>query len=523
MGRKKRQSNIGSKNRGRTMFISKIAIVMILITFQIIMMAFIYGFLHKSIIYWKTGTTILSWFIVIYMINKKDNPAYKLAWIVLLMAVPLVGGLLYIILAGNRTRRIFVDKAKKTNYDSIAFLPDNEEILEEIQELSKSACVQSRYISKVAGYPVYKNTEVEYFKLGEENYEALKRELNEAKHFIFMEYFIIRQGEMWENILEILTRKVKEGVEVRLMYDDFGCAMSMPGRFNKEMSELGIKVTPFNRVVPILSLRQNNRDHRKITVIDGHTGFTGGINIADEYINREDRFGHWKDTGIMLRGEAVWNLTVMFLQNWQLATGEPWDYRLYVPNKYKEVVQISNGYVQPYGDTPVDDEIVGENIYLNMINKAKHYVYIMTPYLIVDNEMITSLTLAAKNGIDVRIITPGIPDKKTVFLVTQSYYNELAEAGVKIYQYTPGFVHAKTVIVDDSIATVGTVNFDFRSLYLHFECGVWMYNVDTIYEIKEDYMNTLSECEEITLGGLSKTSGIKRLGQSLLRLFAPLM
>jgi cardiolipin synthase len=525
LGKEKTQkkSKIGSRNRGRTLFVSKIVVIALLVLIQVAFLYMVYGIMDSYIIYWRTGAILLSYVVVLYLVNKPENPAYKLAWIVLVLLFPMVGGMLYVVLSGNRTRVQFVKKAKENNIEGIAYLPDDTEIQKEVNRISKSASVQSTYISKTAGYPVYKNTTVKYFPLGEDNYESLKSELRQAEHFIFMEYFIIKQGEMWTTILDILAEKVKEGVEVRLLYDDFGCAMGVPSRFNKEMEALGIKVAAFNRVAPILTLRHNNRDHRKITVIDGHTGFTGGINLADEYINKQNRFGHWKDTGIMLKGDAVWNLTVMFLQNWQLMTGEKWDYHLYTPNRYTSELQFSDGYIQPYGDTPVDDEIVGENIYLNMINKAKKYVYITTPYLIVDNEMVTALTLAAKSGIDVRIITPGVPDKKMVYTVTQSYYYELIKAGVKIYQYTPGFIHAKTVVMDDKIATVGTINFDYRSLYLHFECGVWMFNSGAIYEIKDDYMKTLKKCDEVTLEQLEKTSGIKRLGQSLLKLFAPLM
>ena len=289
------------------------------------------------------------------------------------------------------------------------------------------------------------------------------------------------------------------------------------------MRKYGIRCKMFSPIRPVLTTVQNNRDHRKICVVDGKVAFTGGVNLADEYINKKSRFGHWKDTGIMLKGEAVWNLTLMFLQTWLMLTGEKDDYSSYSPEKYQDMAFFSDGYIQPYGDTPVDNEIVGENIYLNMINKAKHYVYITTPYLIIDNEMVTALTLAAKSGIDVRIITPGIPDKKLVYLVTQSYYYQLIEAGVRIFQYTPGFIHAKTVVVDDKVATVGTINFDYRSLYLHFECGVWMFNCSSIYEIKEDYMDTLAKCDEVTKEKIRETSRLKLFGQSLLRLVAPLM
>ncbi|MCM1272028.1 MAG: cardiolipin synthase [Clostridium sp.] len=523
MEKGEKKVNIGSTNRNRQMFVFKMLVVVTLIVLQIILSIKVYSALEQYVIYWRSGAVLLSMFVVLYIVNKQDNPAYKLAWVVVVLAAPLIGGTLYVMLAGNRTRVKFIEEALENHTETFEYMPDDTENLEEIKALSKSANVQSTYISKTAGYPVYKNTSVKYFPLGEENYACLMEELKKAKHFIFMEYFIIKQGEMWESILEVLAQKAAEGVDVRLIYDDFGCAMWIPSRFIANMKALGIKAAPFNPVVPIISLRQNNRDHRKITVIDGHTGFTGGINIADEYINKISRFGHWKDTGIMLKGEAVWNLTVMFLQTWRMLTKEEDDYSMYAPMKYKKTPVYSDGYIQPYGDTPVDDEIVGENIYINMITKAKHYVYITTPYLIIDNEMFTALSLAAKSGVDVRIITPGIPDKKTVYMVTQSYYYHLIKAGVKIYQYTPGFIHAKTFVADDKVATVGTINMDFRSLYLHFECGVWMFNSSVIFDIKEDYMKTLEKCDEVTLEELEKTGIIKRGFQSILRLISPLM
>lgn len=513
----------GRQNKSKSIYITKIAIVVFTLILQILFWVFLYGIAKNYMFYWKTLAILISATVVLYIVNKPENPAYKLTWILLMMVTPILGGVLYIAIAGNRTRMKFIRDAQKNHLDTFQYMPSDKSRQREIRKLSQSASVQSTYISKTAGYPVYKNTVVRYFPLGEDNFAKLVEELNNANHFIFMEYFIIKQGEMWDTILEIMERKAKEGVDVRLIYDDFGCSMWIPSRFIKDMKEKGIKVAAFNPIGPVFNLRQNNRDHRKITVIDGYVGFTGGINLADEYINKKSRFGHWKDTGIMLKGEAVWNLTLMFLQTWLMLTGEKDDYSSYSPEKYQDMAFFSDGYIQPYGDTPVDNEIVGENIYLNMINKAKHYVYITTPYLIIDNEMVTALTLAAKSGIDVRIITPGIPDKKLVYLVTQSYYYQLIEAGVRIFQYTPGFIHAKTVVVDDKVATVGTINFDYRSLYLHFECGVWMFNCSSIYEIKEDYMDTLAKCDEVTKEKIRETSRLKLFGQSLLRLVAPLM
>ena len=518
-----RESKIGSRDAGRQKNVFNLAVVAALVIFQFVLLFFIYGYLGQYVTYWRALSVALSVFVVIYIVNKQDNPAYKLAWCVLVLLVPLVGGALYVMLAGNRTRVKFIKKAQKNHLDTFRYMKPDDVYQKEILELSQSASVQTRYISGYAGYPVYKNTSVKYFALGEDNYRDLIAELTKAKHFIFMEYFIIKQGELWDEVKEILIAKAKAGLDVRLIYDGLGCAMYVPKRFIKEMSGYGIRVVPFNPVAPVINMRQNNRDHRKITVIDGYVGFTGGINLADEYINRTHPFGHWKDTGVMLKGDAVWSLTLMFLQTWHMLTNENDDYPKYEPMRYKKTKSYTDGYIQPYGDTPVDDEIVGENIYLNMINRAKHYIYIMTPYLIVDNEMVTALTLAAKSGVDVRIIVPGVADKKLVYNVTQSYFPELIKGGVKIYRYTPGFIHAKTVVTDDKIGTVGTINFDYRSLYLHFECGVWMFNSGTLYEIKDDFMNTLGKCEEITEQMLAETGPIRRLARAVLRMIAPIL
>ena len=466
---------------------------------------------------------IFSITVVIYIANKDDNPAYKLAWTIPILLFPIFGGFLYLVLGDKQPAKKLRMELEQSIEDTEFLLGQDYGVMERLEQEDYQVAGQAKYIDQYGGYPIYENSDAKYYPSGEAMFEELIEDLKKAKHYIFMEFFIVSRGYMWDTILEIMERKAKEGVDVRLIYDDFGCSMWIPSRFIKDMKEKGIKVAAFNPIGPVFNLRQNNRDHRKITVIDGYVGFTGGINLADEYINKKSRFGHWKDTGIMLKGEAVWNLTLMFLQTWLMLTGEKDDYSSYSPEKYQDMAFFSDGYIQPYGDTPVDNEIVGENIYLNMINKAKHYVYITTPYLIIDNEMVTALTLAAKSGIDVRIITPGIPDKKLVYLVTQSYYYQLIEAGVRIFQYTPGFIHAKTVVVDDKVATVGTINFDYRSLYLHFECGVWMFNCSSIYEIKEDYMDTLAKCDEVTKEKIRETSRLKLFGQSLLRLVAPLM
>lgn len=335
-----------------------------------------------------------------------------------------------------------------------------------------------------------------------------------------MEYFIIQEGKMWNTILDILKEKAAQGVDIRVIYDDMGCIMTLPNGYNKKLESYGIKCSVFNPFVPILSSKFNTRDHRKICVIDGNVGFTGGINLADEYINAYEKHGHWKDTSVMLKGEGVFALTAMFLSMWDYLHGEKEDYSKYYPTEWDT---SAPGYVQPFTDNPLDDEAVGETVYLNLINKAKHYVYITTPYLILDSEMITALSIAAKSGVDVRIITPHIADKWYVHAVSRAHYEILTEAGVKIYEYTPGFIHAKTFVVDDDYAVVGTINLDYRSLYLHFECAAWMYQTDSVAAVKEDFFKTQQLSQEITLEECRKVSFARKLGRSVLRVFAPLM
>ena len=473
--------------------------------------------------HWLTpALTVLSVIIVIWLVRKYDNPMYKITWMLVIVLLPLFGGLFYLFWGNtplNRARTQHQYEPKPPDFTDYMRTPATKELIEQ----HPRHAARARYIETLDGMPVWTNTETKYFRIGEEMFDSMCKELRRAQKFIFLEYFIIEEGVMWDTILDILREKAAAGLDVRVLYDDVGSICTLPKNYDRYLMSLGIHAVRFNRFIPTLNTYLNYRNHRKMTIIDGNVGYMGGINLADEYINKKSRFGHWKDTGIMLKGEAVWNLTLMFLQTWLMLTGEKDDYSSYSPEKYQDMAFFSDGYIQPYGDTPVDNEIVGENIYLNMINKAKHYVYITTPYLIIDNEMVTALTLAAKSGIDVRIITPGIPDKKLVYLVTQSYYYQLIEAGVRIFQYTPGFIHAKTVVVDDKVATVGTINFDYRSLYLHFECGVWMFNCSSIYEIKEDYMDTLAKCDEVTKEKIRETSRLKLFGQSLLRLVAPLM
>ena len=378
---------------------------------------------------------------------------------------------------------------------------------------------QSEYILNSCDMPLYQNTETTYFEIGEKFYDSLIDELKKAKKYIFIESFIVSKGFMLDTILDILKQKVKENVEVRFMFDDWGTIETLPHGFNKKLEAYGIKCVIFNPLVPILSFRHNNRDHKKIIIIDGNIAYTGGVNIADEYINRKERFGHWKDSGIMIKGEAVKSFTFMFLESWHYYKNREEDYRRYMPT----IEGQSDGYVQPYIYNPMDEKPVARNVYVNILNEAKKYVYITTPYLIMDVELTNAVISAAQRGVDVEIITPHIPDKWYVHAVTKSFYDELLKAGVKIFEYTPGFIHAKNVICDDDVATIGTVNFDYRSLYHNYECGVWMYNTHIIQEMKNDFENTRDISMKITKELVSRTSLSQRLVQELLKFFSPML
>lgn len=465
--------------------------------------------------------SLFSAVVVIIIVNGKSNPAYKIAWVIPIMLVPIFGGLFYWIFGGNSLTKKDKEKMKIIEVKSKKYADQSPEALNKIGRINPSALAQATYIHEYAYSPPYEDTDATYYGIGETLYEAMIEALLEAKKYIFMEYFIIEEGEMWNRILEILEEKVKEGVDVRLIYDDIGCILTLPKKYDKKLREKGIKVSVFNPFLPKMSSHFNNRDHRKIMVVDGQIGFTGGANLADEYINLYEKHGHWKDSGVRLIGPAVYSLTVMFLSLWDYINGTDEVYLAYKPN-YKKALGVT-GFVQPFTDNPLDNEPVGETIYLNLIYKATKYVYIKTPYLIIDNEMMMALCSAAKSGIDVRIITPGVPDKWAVHATTRSYYETLLTAGVKIYEYTPGFIHEKTFVVDDLFGVVGTVNLDYRSLYLHFECGVWLFMTPCIDVMKADFLGMLDTCQCITLEMCRGVKWPKRFGRAILRIFAPLM
>lgn len=465
--------------------------------------------------------SIISIATILEIITVNKNLTNKVPWIVLIALFPVFGSLLYLTLGHNLYKSKILKAIKKSIPKSQKYLKQDREILEEIKSKDKYVYGQVKYLADYAKYPTYRANDVKYFPLGEDAYKVILRELKKAEKFIFIEYFIIADGKMWNEILAILEEKVKKGVDVRVIYDDIGSATTLPDKYDKVLEAKGIKCIDFNKLKLVLSVILNNRDHRKILDIDGRVAFSGGINIADEYINEKERFGHWKDNVIMVKGEAVWNFTNIFLEIWNAYREEKHKYTDYKYDFSNEELK-TDGFICPYGENPLDNENVGENVYMNILNQATKYCYIFTPYLIIGSEMISALTLAAKRGVDVRIVVPGIPDKKIVYATTRSYYYMLLEQGVKIYEYTPGFLHSKVFVCDDKIATVGTLNLDYRSLYLHFECGTYIFESSVIKDIKKDVMDTIKQSKEIKFEDIKKTKP-SFLKNGILRIIAPML
>lgn len=471
-----------------------------------------------------TGTYVLITAItIIYIINEDSNPSFKLAWIVPVLVFPILGVFLYIFIKLQIGTKLIAARLRTMRIQTKPYLDQEPDVIHSLEAESSNLVNLAQYVKSTCGFPIYQNTQATYFPIGEDKFTELVKQLKQAKHYIFMEYFIVDEGFMWNTILDILSQKVKEGVEVRFLYDGMCCLMLLPYNYPKKLEAMGIKCKMFAPIKPALSTYQNNRDHRKITVIDGHTAFTGGVNLADEYINQKVRFGHWKDVAIMLKGDAVKSFTLMFLQMWNITEKTTEDYEKYLSIAEHYPVPLSDGYVMPYCDSPVDNENTAKDVYLDILYQAKKYVHIMTPYLILDNELITALVHTAKSGVDVKIIMPHIPDKKYAFYLAKTYYPRLIRAGVKIYEYTPGFVHAKVFVSDHTTASVGTINLDYRSLYLHYECSAYLYQNSAIADIEKDFQETLDKCQEITIEDCKKLNVFVRLAGRLLRLVAPLM
>ncbi len=464
--------------------------------------------------------TLVSLAVCLYIVAKQEKGAYKLTWVFTILLFPVFGGLFYLIFhlqtSGRRIERYVAAVQAKAD----PLLSASGTCLEAACEACPESAPQLRYLQQFARFPVYAEGESRYLPSGEALLCSLLQALRRAESYIFLEFFIVQEGIMWDAILDVLKEKARQGVKVRVMYDDVGCFLLLPKDYPKRLAEFGIECAVFNPFRPVLTTVHNNRDHRKIAVIDGKVAFTGGVNLADEYINARERFGHWKDAALRMEGPAAWSFALMFLQHWELCTGKGEAYAAYHPGTLAPCP--GQGFVQPYADSPLDQENVGEQVYLQIINSAKRYVYINTPYLIPDDSLLSALCLAAKSGVDVRIVTPHRWDKWAVHMTTRSYYRELIGAGVRIYEYSKGFIHSKMIVSDDLRATVGTTNFDFRSLYLHFECGAVLYHTQTVEHIKEEFLDNLQVCQEISEDDC-KCSLAMRLFQDVLRLFAPLM
>ena len=465
------------------------------------------------------GVAVLTVLMLLHILNTDSNPTVKLSWAIIISALPVFGTILYFWLRFDIGSKIGQHMLRRSMDRSLSGCSQQEELLAQIRDQDRDLYNLAHYLHTNGNHAIYANTQVSYFPLGEDKFREMLIQLERAEKFIFLEYFTIGPSYMWDSILEILARKAAEGVEVRVMYDGTSAITCLPYGYPNQLESLGIQCKMFSPMLPLISTHYNNRDHRKILVIDGRTAFTGGINIQDRYINRKQVYGHWKDTAIMIRGEGVLGFTRMFLEMWNAGEKEP----VYQPYLTPVTEDTSLGYVIPYGDSPMDKEQVGKMVYLNMLNQARDYCWIMTPYLILDHEMVTALQFAAKRGVDVRLILPHIPDKKYAFILAQSHYRELLEAGVQVYEYTPGFIHAKVFLSDDRDAVVGTINLDYRSLYLHFECAAYLYKVPALADIKTDFVSTMEKCQRITLEDAKNLPLLTRLAGKLLKVVAPLM
>ncbi|MDR2532408.1 MAG: cardiolipin synthase [Oscillospiraceae bacterium] len=490
------------------MFIEIVLIASVLIFLAHLFLPIFFLFLLSNII------------IVIGIINRNYNPMFKIAWLIPVLAIPVCGALFYIMFGRTRLNRKNTKRLTLAYNSAGGFLSADNELLTRLGARTPHIAREALYIMQSSRTDIFEFTETEYLSPGIAFFEKLVSELKKAKNFIFIEYFIINEGEMWETIKHILSEKQNCGVEIRVMYDDMGSAISgVPPAFQQDLRKLGFNVAVFNPYKPSLDKFLNYRDHRKVCIIDGKVAFTGGINIADEYIGINDRFGHWQDSGIMLRGDAVNRITVMYLQMWTFTTNQPPEYEDYMVDFRAN----HDGYVIPFSDEPLIQDLICESAYINIIANATKYVYICAPYLIIDQNVSSALIRAAKSGIDIKIITPGTPDKKLVYYMTQSNYRDLIAAGVNVYEFTPGFIHNKTIVSDDEKAIVGTANFDYRSFYMHFENGVWLYGSKAVMQAKSSFENALALSRKVTREQIEETPFGRRLMCSLLKVFAPLL
>lgn len=504
-----------------SLIFSRFFIFALLILVQIGLILYVVNLASEHIEHYLIIERIFAFLMIVYLFSCSMEASAKLTWMLIISLLPVAGAAILLFtkvnLGNRRISRAIASITKETKHA----LPQAEDVMEDLHVDGGNTDDLVRYLSRSGCFPAYRNTETVYFPSGEAKFEAVLKELEKATEYIFLEYFIIEEGYMWGRILETLIRKAEEGVIVRVMYDGM-CEMStVSPDYDKKLREVGIEAKPFSPIRPLVSSHYNYRDHRKILVVDGKVAFTGGVNLADEYINKKERFGHWKDAAVMIKGPAVKSFVLMFLQMWNIGS-DTRELNAYLAEDHGPA-EPEGGYVIPFCDSPLDDDKVGETVYMDILNRAGTYVHIMTPYLILDGELEMSLRYAAQRGVEVSLILPGIPDKKAAYALAKTHYRRLLDAGVHIYEYTPGFVHSKVFVSDDAKAVVGTINLDYRSLYHHFECAAYLYKTDCIRNIEEDFRTTLTECREVTYETIKNTSFTYKLLGVVMKFIAPLM
>lgn len=511
--------NSGEKNL--ILSILKIGFLTLLAFIQIFIIYLLYTSTKQIKLYMDVLFILICIGIILYIVYRNINPAYKIVWIIFIAIFPVAGFLFYLFFGNSKMPEKLNKKAQTIINNSNKFLYRDDTLYRSLKSENTDAYKQAEYIYNTSLFPMYKNSKVEYINDGQKYFSKLLKDIECAKKYIFIEYFIVSKSELWDDVFELLDKKSKEGVRIFIIADEIGSLGRLPKGFKNAFGNGKIETAVFNAVRPILSGRVNYRNHRKITIIDGKIAYTGGINIGDEYTNKIQRFGHWKDAGVRLTGDAVDSFVIMFLRMWNFSTnGRNLQYGRFL---LKEHETVGKGFVIPYSDGPNNTLNPARNIYLQMISNAKKSIWIMTPYLILDNEMITALINSSLSGVDVKIITPHIPDKKLVFACTRSFYEELIKAGIHIYEYKRGFVHAKTCLIDGVISTVGSINFDFRSFYLNYECGTWMYKTGVESSLKRDFINIMQDSIEINLDGLKRRSIFRRILEAILRIISPLL
>ena len=499
---------------------SRFLIIAALLILEVLILVSVSRWLKPYIPYLTILQTVFVLAMVLYLFNNSMSTSAKLTWMLIIAVLPVPGTMLLLFVQTNLGHRTIQRRVEQLVNETKTAIPQDPAVTDSLRGDSDGTDDLACYMSRSGCFPIYSGTETVYYSSGEDAFAAMLEALETAKEYIFLEFFIIEEGYMWGKILETLIRKASEGVDVRVMYDGMCELNKLPFGYTKLLEEHGIAAKTFAPIIPVLSSHYNYRDHRKILVIDGHTAFTGGVNLADEYINRTSPFGHWKDTALRLRGSAVRSFALLFLQMWNIQESEP----KFLPWTEREVpAKGASGYVMPYGDRPLDGDRVGETVYMDLLYRANDYVHIMTPYLILDTELRTALAYAAQRGVDVALILPGIPDKKVAYALAKSHYKDLVSAGVKLYEYTPGFIHAKVCVSDSEKAVVGTINFDYRSLYHHFECAAYMYKTDCIANIEADFQNTLLKCRAVTPETIKQEKAFYKIMGWLAKFIAPLM